>query len=476
MAKLPDDRVFSPPLRGASRAARVAARRMGKRFWNPDFPFDPGRMPVFYGWIILVASTVGIVASLPGQTMGVSVFTEALMANLELTRVQLSLAYLIGTTASALLLPRGGRLLDRYGARRTMTWATVLFGGALGLMAGSDALARGVRAVLGTEELWPVSLVVIAVGFFLVRFLGQGMVTVTSRTMLGKWFDRRRGLVFAVSGVAISFSFSAAPQPLNSLIEAVGWREAYLGMGGVMVLGLAGFGWLVFRDNPEECGLEMDGGPGEAAGKAENPDRVMVRDLTRAEAVRTFSFWAFNLGTAWQALAITAYTFHVVSIGEEAGLDKAGVLGLFLPMAMVGVFTNFFSGWLGDKTRAKYVLMLLTSGLTVAGLGMAWMAEPLGRGLLIGGLGVSGGAFQTCIGLVWPRYFGRTHLGAISGLNMATIVLASAVGPFAFSLSKDFAGSYQVGFLATAVVPAMLTIAALWAGNPQRRLAAARAA
>ncbi len=444
---------------------------MGERFWNADFPFRPERFPIFYGWVIVVAATIGIVVSLPGQTMGVSVFTESLMANLGLTRTQLSLAYLIGTTGSGLLLPRAGMLLDRFGARRTMTVSTLLFGAVVAMLAGSDGVARAVRSLPGLGDAWQVSLVVIAVGFFLIRFLGQGMVTVTSRAMLGKWFDRRRGMVLAISGVAVSFAFSSAPQPLNSLIESVGWRGAYLWMGGGLALGVAAMAWLVFRDNPEECGLEMDGGPGTGDPGRENPDRVIVRDLTRAEAMRTFSFWAFNFGTAWQALAITAYTFHVVSIGAEAGSDKAHVLGLFLPMAMVGVFTNFLSGWVGDKTRAKYVLMLLTSGLTIAGLGMAWLAEPVGRLLLIAGLGISGGAFQTTIGLVWPRYYGRTHLGAISGANMATIVLASALGPYVFSLSKEFLGSYHVGFLITAIVPASLTVAAFFADNPQRRMA-----
>ncbi len=444
---------------------------MGKRFWNPDFPWRPAAPPFFYGWIVLLASTVGIVASLPGQTMGVSVFTESLMAHLELSRVQLSLAYLVGTTGSGLLLPRGGQMLDRFGARRTMTFSCALFGGVVALLAASDSVARAGSALLGTDELWPVSLAVMAVGFFLIRFLGQGMVTVTSRTMLGKWFDRRRGLVFAISGVAISFAFSIAPQPLNALIETAGWRGAYLWMGAGLA-GVAVFAWAAFRDNPEECGLEMDGGPESGPARKVNPDRVIVRDLTRGEAVRTFSFWAFNLGTAWQAFAITAYTFHVVAIGEEAGLSKSAVLALFLPMAGVGVFTNFFSGWLGDRTRAKYVLMLLTGGLTIAGLGMAWMAEPVGRLLLIVGLGVSGGAFQTTAGLVWPRYYGRTHLGAISGLNMSTIVLASALGPYVSSLSNEYAGSFRVGFLAATIFPALLFVAAFFAGNPQRKLSA----
>lgn len=438
-------------------------------FWQPNFPFRPRRAPIFYGWIILAAAAIGIVASIPGQTMGVSVFTESLMTQLGLTRTQLSLAYLLGTTGSGLLLPRGGRLLDRLGARRTMTLSCLAFAGTVALFATSDTVARVGQAFFRTPDLWPVSLFVMAVGFFLIRFLGQGMMTVTSRTMLGKWFDRRRGLVFAISGVAISFAFSAAPHPMNALIESTGWRGAYLWMSvGLFVIAL--FSWLVFRDNPEECGLEMDGGPGPATDALPNPDRFIVRDLTRAEAVRTFSFWAFNLGTAWQAFAITAYTFHVIAIGDEAGLSKHDVLLLFLPMSVVGVFTNFFSGWLGDKTRAKFILMLLTAGLTLAGIGMAELATPLGRILLIAGLGISGGAFQTVSGLVWPRYFGRTHLGAISALNMSTIVLASALGPYAFSLSKEYAGSFHVGFLATIAFPAALFIAAFFADNPQRKL------
>jgi hypothetical protein len=36
-----------------------------------DFPFRPAALPFYYGWVILVVSTVGIVMSVPGQTMGV---------------------------------------------------------------------------------------------------------------------------------------------------------------------------------------------------------------------------------------------------------------------------------------------------------------------------------------------------------------------------------------------------------------------
>ena len=85
-----------------------------------DFPFRPASLPFFYGWVIVGAATAGIVASVPGQTMGVSVFTDHLLGATGLSRLELSNAYLIGTVVSGLALPFGGSWLDRWGARRTI--------------------------------------------------------------------------------------------------------------------------------------------------------------------------------------------------------------------------------------------------------------------------------------------------------------------------------------------------------------------
>ena len=61
---------------------------------RPDFPFRPAALPFYYGWVVLVASTVGVVMSAPGQTIGVSVFTESLLDATGLSRVGFSNAYL----------------------------------------------------------------------------------------------------------------------------------------------------------------------------------------------------------------------------------------------------------------------------------------------------------------------------------------------------------------------------------------------
>ena len=99
---------------------------MMKRHCNKPFP--PSKVPFFYGWVILAAGTIGILMSIPGQTMGVSVFTENLLSDLQINRNNLSLAYLVGTLGSGLMITRAGKLYDKHGARVMTFIAGVMLG------------------------------------------------------------------------------------------------------------------------------------------------------------------------------------------------------------------------------------------------------------------------------------------------------------------------------------------------------------
>ena len=93
-----------------------------------DWPFPARRSPVFYGWVIWFISLVGFIMSVPGQTMGMAVFTDTFIEVLGLTRTQLAVAYFFGTLASALFLTRAGRWYDQLGARRMIVGASVVLG------------------------------------------------------------------------------------------------------------------------------------------------------------------------------------------------------------------------------------------------------------------------------------------------------------------------------------------------------------
>jgi hypothetical protein len=61
---------------------------------------------------------------------------------------------------------------------------------------------------------------------------------------------------------------------------------------------------------------------------------------------------------------------------------------------------------------------------------------------------------------VWPRVYGRAHLGRIQGAAQAMTVVASAVGPLLLAWCVEWTGSYAAMFNILAVIIGTLAVAA----------------
>jgi sugar phosphate permease len=433
-----------------------------------DIPFAPRRVPIFYGWAILCVGTVGFLLSVPGQTMGVSVFTDHLLAALGLERIQLSTAYMFGTILSSLLLTRAGKLYDRFGARVMGPASAMGLAAVLLALSYVDAIAGLVNGWLGLG--WVVPFSVVLVGFFLLRFTGQGVLTLVSRNMIMKWFDRHRGLANGLTGLGVALGFSLAPRIFKDMIDAWGWRGAWRVMAGVIGLAFAGVALLLYRDNPEDCGLLPDGSPARRGDdEPDKPPRPAVRQFTLSEAMRCYSFWIFAAGLSMFALYLTGLTFHIESIWRTAGLPKEAATEIFLPSAIIAVVVHLSGGWISDHVRLKYLLMVELGGLCASAAGLMLLGPWWSIWLVIIGNGFCQGMFGVLSAVTWPDYFGRRHLGAISGRATAMLVFSSAVGPTIFSLSKRWTASYASAGVASGVVCALLIFAAIRANNPQGR-------
>ncbi|MDE0709305.1 MAG: MFS transporter, partial [bacterium] len=90
----------------------------------------------FLGWRIAALATITAAMTGPGQTIGVSVSIDPLIAELGLSRSEVSAAYLIGTLGGAVALLPVGSWIDRIGTRRAMRWIGLAFGLGLVAMAG----------------------------------------------------------------------------------------------------------------------------------------------------------------------------------------------------------------------------------------------------------------------------------------------------------------------------------------------------
>ncbi|MFO7724582.1 MAG: MFS transporter [Oceanipulchritudo sp.] len=434
------------------------------KLWKPKVPFDPARFPVFYGWVIVVASTIGILASMPGQTIGVSVYTDIYIDILGLERLQITTAYLMGTGLSGFLVPWAGSLFDRLGARRFFLLAALLFAFALIYLSQMDRLV----ALAGmTGSVW-FGMAIASLGFLGIRFFGQGMLTLGSRSMLSKWWNLRRGRMVAISGGFIAFGFSLSPRLLDWEIQAFGWRGSLLLNAAVIGLGLSFLGWLLFRDNPEECGLKMDNG-WKPVGRRANPDTLLLKEFTRSEATRTYSFWIMTCSLGFHGLFSTAYTFHVLDLARAFTVPRETMLNFFIASSFLSIATNFIVGFITDRIRLRFIISFFALCGLIFSTGVLILPHPVGYVLLVTGMGCSWGTFPILSTVGYARYFGRAHIGAINGASLAFLVWGSAIGPLAFSIANDFLGGYHAAILASAAIYLALAVGGVFARNPSRQ-------
>ena len=412
-------------------------------------PFDPSRLGFYYGWVILVVGSVGVLASIPGQTAGVSVFTDDLTATTGLSRLQLATAYLIGTGTSGLVLPLGGRAIDVWGPRVVALVATF----------GLAATVAALSFVGPMSE--PVGLAVMSVGFGFLRFCGQGLLTLSSRTMVSQWFERRRGLVTSASNAVMSFAFALTPALLLALVTVDGFRTAWRVMAVGLVVVVGAVVAVFYRVSPESSGLVIDGGrtpdpaPGWELAEAGRASIGTDQDRTRAQAVADVRFWVVTLPVVAMASTSTALTFHILDFGAELGLEQERIVRIFLPIAVVSVPITLLGGWLVDRMSPLVIGAAMSVAQVVMYLTVSRLDQPVAAVVAIVAWGAAQGCYAPLTSAALPRLFGRRHLGSIAGVQMSAMVIGSALGPALFALIKSTMGSYQAALLVSTALPAL---------------------
>ncbi|MDH3605805.1 MAG: MFS transporter [Acidimicrobiia bacterium] len=400
----------------------------------------------FVGWRIAVLATLTAALTGPGQTIGVSVFVDPMIEALDLTRSQVSAAYLIGTLLGALALPSTGRWIDRMGARRAMTLIGLAFGTGLIAMSGVGGF------------------ITLALGYSLIRWLGQGSLSLVSTVAVTHWFERRRGLVFGLMMTGVSALMSLTPVLLNLAIEAYSWQTAWRLAGVAIWLTVVPIAYFGIINRPADVGQRTDGDDAPAVGTVPVEPR---RSHTRRQAVGEVRFWVLSLTVATTSMLATALNFHQISLLGEAGLTSTEAATMFLPQVLGAIVAGLIVGALSDRIPVRF-LLATSMTLLFAALLLIQIVEPGWQVLLYAiTLGAAGGAQRPLAATVLPRWFGLSNIGAIQGVSTFVGVGASALGPVAFSLGRTWLGGYSSAALAFAVMPVAIAIAALTVTEPK---------
>jgi MFS family permease len=407
---------------------------------------------VYYGWIVLLVAAAAMVGTLPGRTQGLGLITEPLLADLGITRVRYAELNFWATILGSAGAIGVGQLIDRLGSRVVLTTVTV----ALSLVVCAMSQAASFAAL----ALWVT----------LTRAFGQSALSVVSIAMVGHWFVRKIDAAMAVYSVVMSIGFMIAFPLVGLLVQRWGWRAAWLTVGCGLLGVLAPISAALVRRGPEACGLAPDGGDVRQsvhirAEHAEAPSATTGYVWT--EAVRTPAFWIFASGTALYGLVASGIGLFNESILAQRGFSAQTYYQTLVVTALTALVGNFLGGWLATRIRPGRLmaisLFILTGGLVA----LPHVSTQIHVMVWAIAMGLGGGLVMVLFFSVWPRLFGRRHLGRIQGAAQALTVLASALGPLLLAWCVEWTGSYAMMFRALAGIIGLVACAALVVPAPE---------
>src|SRR5262245_15697933 len=399
---------------------------------------------LYYGWIVLLVAAMAMVGTLPGRTQGLGLITEPLLADLRISRVSFAELNFWATILGAVGAIGVGQAIDRFGSRVVLTLVTV-------------ALALVVCAMSRAS-----SFAGLAVWITLTRALGQSALSVVSIAMVGHWFVRRIDAAMAIYSIVLSVGFMVAFPLVGGLIQQWGWRGAWLAVGCGLLCFLAPVSAAVVRRGPESRGLLPDGDAIATAVHASGSGASASHGTLWTEALQTRVFWVFAAGTALYGLVASGIGLFNESILAQRGFSAQTYYETLVVTALTALAGNFLGGWLAGRVPLGR-LMAMSLFVLAAGLAALPHVSTHSHVLIWAtAMGLGGGLVMVLFFSVWPRVFGRRHLGRIQGTAQALTVLASAVGPLLLAWCVEWTGSYTMMFRVLAGVIALVGTLALF--------------
>jgi MFS family permease len=401
------------------------------------------RPRLFYGWLIVFVSAVGLFLGAPLVVFSFSVFFKSLVVDFHASRAAVSFAFSIFNTVGALWIPGTGMLIDRFGAKRVILVSTVLYALVL-----CSALWVG-------NSLWQLYLFFSLLGVA----MASGPAPVPYGVVISHWFDRHRGLALGLSISGIGIGSIVVPMIARHLIGLFGWRMAFAVFGGAVLLLPLPVVASLLQNDPSQRGLQPDGDEKKQVSLRQDKEGMSWHEIWHSP-----TFWIMICIFSFAGAGVHGAILHMAAIFTDRGVtaDRA-----VLATSLVGIGAiagRVGSGYLLDHMFAPRVAILFY-GTTAVGLGIlaaGSTGNPALMAALLVGLGM--GAEVETMGYMISRYFGLHAFGTAYGHAFGAYMLAGSMGVLMMGAGYDRFHSYTVPLACFCGAMALTLVLLSWLG------------
>jgi MFS family permease len=337
-------------------------------------------------------------------------FIKPLTAEFGWSRQTVSTAFACASFTLGICSPVIGYLLDRFGPRRVILPAVILFSLAFSSL---SLLHNNLAQLFGT--------------FILIGGIGNATAQLGYTRAVATWFTTHRGAAIATLMVGSSFGMVAVPVLVQKLLVGVGWRMSYAILGAIPFLVAVPLVTLFVHERGSDEASVL------------TPKRKTEPSLP----FRSRAFWILLATLVLAAMSTTGTITQMSALLTDRGISASSAGYAVAVTGASSLLGRLITGWLLDRLFAPRVGMTLLF-MTASGLYLLSTAHALSTALLASALiGFSMGGEGDVTPYLLARYFGVKRLGLLYGCSWTAYALAAALGSVLLGRAFDRNGTYE---------------------------------
>jgi predicted MFS family arabinose efflux permease len=396
------------------------------------FVRDSERSLRYRGWRIALVSHIGVLTGFATVFIySFSFMIKPMQQEFGWSREQIARAFSFAAISVAICSPFIGRLFDRIEPRKLIAAMMAALGVGLGSL-----------AYLGPhlDQLYASAI--------FIGIAGTGTYQLGYARIVAGWFERRLGTALSIVVAGSGAGSLLIPPLVAYLIEAYGWRHAYLALAALpLCIGAP----LTLFFAPSRATTQS-----KAAQSLDSGESV-------PQAISRLSFWLLALGVSALSLSENGSLAHLAPMLSDHGLSPRNVAFTASLLGVSSVIGRLALGSLLDFVKGSF---LAVASLAAAGSGVVLLVHAhsfsvAAPAAVIAGLG--GGCELDLVPYMLRRYFGMRSFSTLYGLVYTFFAAAGAVAPLLVGHAFDSTGSYTgiLNLLSAVTLVAALAMFAL---------------
>lgn len=388
-------------------------------------PRDPELTSV-RGWLVVASVSIISFLIMGSSLASLGVYLPVLQSAFQWSEQEVGIiaaALLVGMSFSSIA---AGWILNKIGSRKLLMGGIIIT--AAGMIAGSYA-----------DSLLHLSIAMGVVGG------GVGAATIVpGATIINRWFIRRRGIAMAFFIGSIVIAAAVIPPITEILIQARGWRSAFITYAAA--IGVVGLGLAMFVDLPP------DQFPKASNDAIIDDSGHSLSGMSVREGLGYTRFWLLILALTLLQLSINGILYNVISYFIAEGFSSGKAVSIYSIANLCGLPGLFISGALADRFGAKRIMpiacvIIALGTFSLLGVNADSKSMFLAVGIFVILWGLASGLPSQIGPIILAELVGMRAFPSLIGIKGAVVSLVGAFAPVLVGVLYGVQGSYRLPFL-----------------------------